>query len=372
MSENLTLPSDFSPAWAVPPGSLIRRELEIGGFSQADVALRTNLSAKHLNQLLMGHVPLSPEVGLALERVLGTPAELWLRMDVSWQAHKTRAAAAAALSDAGAWVRQFPNTVLRSIGGFDAKATISSQVESLLRFFQVTDTRAFERVWLEPQANYKRSQAFEIDKYATALWLRMAEVKAEDQLGGLPQYDAGALRELVREIPSLTTKPLSKGFRKAQKILGRAGVVLVFVPEIDGTRICGASRWLGSGHPVVALSGRHKFHDIFWFTLLHEIGHVLLHPKRSTYLDVERKGGGSADDETVELAANDFAEDVLLTAKERDELVSIDDAETLAKFADRVSLSLGVVAGQYAHLTKDWKSFGKLRVSSNIAQDLAA
>jgi len=92
MTASLDSPTDFAPKWAVAPGALIRRELEAGGLSQADVALRTNLSTKHLNQVIQGHVPLSPEVALALERVLGSSADLWLRMDVSWQAHKARIA----------------------------------------------------------------------------------------------------------------------------------------------------------------------------------------------------------------------------------------------------------------------------------------
>lgn len=372
MSASLDAPSDFAPKWAVPPGALIRRELEAGGFSQADVALRTNLSAKHLNQVLQGHVPLSPEVALALERVLGPSADLWLRMDVSWQAHKARAVAQNALAAVAGWVRNFPSPILKSKNIVDFSASSNDQVDALLRFFRVTDTQAFDRVWLDPQAAYKRSQKFDIDRYATALWLRLAESTAEAMSDNAPEYDAALLRHIVQSLPQLTALPVAEGFRRAEKELAKAGVLLVFLPEIEGTRICGASRWLGNGRPVIALSGRHRFHDVFWFTLLHEIGHVLLHPKRATYLEVERKGKEAADDESIEAAANEFAANALLTPIQREELLSIETPEALIEFSDRLSLGVSVVAGQYAHITHDWHRFGKLRVSSDIAADLAA
>lgn len=362
---------EFTPEWAVSPGHLIQRELDAGGFSQTDVASRTNLSTKHLNQVLKGHVPLSPDVGLALERVLGVPAELWLRMDVSWQAHRAREIAQKSFAAMGSWVHKFPLSVLRSSGVIDAATSASVQVEKLLRFFQVADTEAFDRVWLEPQASYKRSQKFEIDPYATALWLRLAEVEAELSLGDTPAFNAGKLRDVAPTLPMLTREPLKKGFRHAQKELRKAGVLLVFIPEVEGTRICGASRWLGTGHPIIALSGRHKFHDIFWFTLLHEAGHILLHPKRATYINVEKKRGVHDDEDSLESSADQFAESLLLTERDRRELAEIDTAEDLTAFAERVGLAVGVVAGQYAHLTNDWKKFGKWRVSGEISVDLA-
>lgn len=360
------VPAEFSTEWAVPPGRLIMRELEAGGFSQADVASRTNLSAKHLNQVLKGHVPLSPEVALSLERVLDGDAELWLRIEARWQASRAREASHESLATLVNWVREFPTHTLRKRGAIDTTASPTEQVEELLRFFRVADTTAFDRVWLAPQANYKRSQKFDIDPYATALWIRLAEVEAEKLTTDANRYESISLRSAAQALPALTREPIAKGFRHAQERLLEAGVLLVFTPEISGTRICGLSRSLTNGHPMIALTGRYKFHDIFWFTMLHEIGHILLHPKRATYLDVEKKRGAHDDADEQETAANNFAQDLLLSESDRERLLGLQTPEDLQTFCKHLDLSPGMIAGQFAHATNDWRRFARFRDSSDI------
>lgn len=108
---------------------------------------------------------------------------------------------------------------------------------------------------------------FDIDPYATALWLRLAEVEATGESADLGDFDPAVLRRSVKRIPAITREPLATGFLKAQKLLSQAGVALVFVPEVERTRICGASRWLNDGHPIVAMTSRAKVY-----------GYLLVHP----------------------------------------------------------------------------------------------
>ena len=64
-----------------------------------------------------------------------------------------------------------------------------------------------------------------------------------------------------------------------------AGVVVVFVPEIQNCRISGATFWAGPNRAVIALSDRYKKDDRFWFSFFHEAAHVLLHSKKETFVD---------------------------------------------------------------------------------------
>lgn len=360
------IPREFEPDWAIAPGAMIQETLEDLRFTQADVAARASISAKHLNQVIKAHVPLSPEVAVALERVLGVPADHWLALEATWQAHKARENSAVSFAGLASWLRRFPTDVLRERKLVDFKAPVSVRADALLRFFQVADTTAFDKVWLAPQANYKRSQKFAIDPYATALWLRLAEVAAEDSRAECPPYDAGRLRSISHMLLPLTREPIQTGFKNAQILLKKAGVLLVFVPGIADTRITGASRWLASNHPVIALSGRYKYLDVFWFALLHEIGHVLLHPKRATYLDVD--GGGAHDDEDQqETAANSFASELILDEALCRELQKLTTDDQLKSLAQRAGVSPGVIAGQYGHATGDWRKFGRLRPRADFA-----
>lgn len=62
---------------AVP--TLLARVLDEQGVSQADLARRTNLSAKHINLLAHDHARMSVDVAIRLEFALGVDAAEWMR-----------------------------------------------------------------------------------------------------------------------------------------------------------------------------------------------------------------------------------------------------------------------------------------------------
>ncbi|MGO9254008.1 MAG: ImmA/IrrE family metallo-endopeptidase [Mycobacterium sp.] len=346
---------------------MIKAELDALEYSQSDVASRANISTKHLNQLINGHVPLSPDIAVSLERVLGIAAEISLQMDATWQAEKVRQTAATTLSGLSRWIGKFPRSVLQKYDVIDFGAAISDRAEALLRFFRVADEKSFDRTWLAPQVNYRRSQTFTIDPYATALWRRLSEVQAEALVASANDYDPVRLRKIAQRIPALSRHNVGQGFRDARAMLASAGVLLVFVPEIAETRLSGATWWLTPSHPIIALTGRYRFVDSFWFTMIHEIAHVLLHPKRVTFMHFDTKHKAGDDHDQQETAADAFAANVILSDRERCELVLLTTKAEVEQFAQKANVSVGVVAGQYGHYTGNWSRFGKLRETLDLA-----
>jgi HTH-type transcriptional regulator/antitoxin HigA len=71
--------------YAVAPGETLQELLEERGMSQRELTRRAGLSPKHVNKLLHGLVPLSKDVALRLERVTGTPARLWNRLEANYR-----------------------------------------------------------------------------------------------------------------------------------------------------------------------------------------------------------------------------------------------------------------------------------------------
>jgi len=371
---DVVVPEDFSPEWSVHPGAMIQREIDAAGYSQTAVAARSSISAKHLNQLLRGHVALSAEVAVALERVLDSPGDLWLRMDATWQAAQLRATTRTKLQDWTGWLDKFPAAVLMQRGIWKEGQTAVERVDALLTFFGVVSPDAFETVWLRPQASFRRSQRFDIDPYSTAVWLRLVEAAAGSASATTPSYNETVLRQVVDELSVLTTLTPEAGIAQARNLLLQAGVVLVVQPEIDGTRICGVTRWSSRGHPLIALTGRQKYLDVLWFTLLHEIGHILLHPKRSTFLELDAPGGNRAadDKDAQESAADSFAANLLLKPTMRSRIKEIRTAVELQTLAAEIGVGVSILAGRYGHETKDWSRFGKQRERVDVARLLSA
>jgi Zn-dependent peptidase ImmA (M78 family) len=86
--------------------------------------------------------------------------------------------------------------------------------------------------------------------------------------------------------------------------------------------------------------------DHFWFTFFHEIGHLILHGKWSTFVDVEAT---STSDKEIE--ANTFAAGVLVPGDRHDELVDLRArTENVVRFAISVGVGPGIIVGQLQHL----------------------
>lgn len=104
------------------------------------------------------------------------------------------------------------------------------------------------------------------------------------------------------------------GPRLARDMLLEHGIVLIVEPQIPGLMIDGAA-FLDGDVPIVGMTIRKDTIDNFWFTLLHEIGHCILHYRTGLaggFFDQSEAESG--DDQERE--ADSFASNILI-AEER-------------------------------------------------------
>ena len=62
-------------------------------LSQTDLAKKCQCSHRKINEIINGKRGISPEFALVLERVLGTTAEMWVRMQADYDLWRARKAA---------------------------------------------------------------------------------------------------------------------------------------------------------------------------------------------------------------------------------------------------------------------------------------
>lgn len=359
---------EFQPDTPTHPGEHLRVELEAQGISQADFAVRAGLSAKHVNQVIKGSASMSSDVAVVLELVLNTPATTWTSLEAHWQEARSRQRAHANLSEHLSWVRQFPLAELAKRGYLPSSRASESTVEAVLRLFRVANPGAFEDFWCAPlRGGFRRAQQFSIDEYATASWLRLAEIETESLDPPRP-FSIARLRAVLPKLRELTALPILQGFLQAQELLASCGVSLAFVKAIPGSRITGATWWSALNRPLIALSDRHKRVDIFWFSLFHEVAHLMLHPRREVFIDRE-KGGDDQDGKEAE--ADDFAAEILIPRKHNKLIHSTSNRE-MRNLASTLGVGVCIVAGRKARLTGKWPPMSGLREIFDAAELEAA
>lgn len=138
-------------------------------------------------------------------------------------------------------------------------------------------------------------------------WKAQVSRRAETAADGLPPYRPMEVLWL-RDLVHLSAR--EEGPALAVALLRAHGIILIVEPHITGMRVDGAAFLVGDV-PVVALTLRRDSIDNFWFTLLHEIAHIILHYRTGLatgFFDSEE--APSADE--MEVEANDFAANLLV------------------------------------------------------------
>lgn len=332
----------YEPAELVPAGETLAEWLDREGMTQAQFARRTGLTPKHINQVVKGGVGISPEVALAFERVTSIPARYWSQLDANYQTARHRAMEADELREHVHLVNLFPIKELERRGCIEHKPSKIDKLRELLRFFAVANADALEEVWLRP-ALYRRSPAFEADQGALASWLRLAELEAS-RIKTKP-FDLPACRAAIEKMRALSALPGIDWLVPLKDLCASVGISLVILKELPKCRVNGATRWLSPEKAMIVLSLRHRRNDIFWFTLFHELCHVLRHSKKETFVDT--KGSGIAKE--LEGQANAFASRVLIPDQFTSALHQLKTASDVADFANTIGVGPGIVVGRMQH-----------------------
>lgn len=331
----------YQPAELVPPGETLVEWLERAEMSQVEFAKRARLTPKHITQVVKGKVGISPEVAVAFERVTSIPARYWTQLDSNFQTAKHRQEEASVLKERVHLVDQFPVKELERRGCLEPTPSKFEKLLGLLRFFGVADPDALEDVWLRP-ALYRRSSAFESDAGALASWLRLAELKAARiRTAG---YDADAVRKALPKMRALSRLPGTDWVEPLTDLCASLGIALVIVRELPKCRVNGATRWISPDKAMIALSLRYRRNDIFWFTLFHELCHLLRHSKKETFIE-----GRGTIDAALEAEADAFAARVLVPPSDAPRLAALQSLREVEEFAEELSVAPGIVVGRMQH-----------------------
>src|SRR3954454_2717407 len=98
----------FAPDYVVPPGDTILDLLDERDMTQTDLARRLGVTPKHVNQIVKGSAPISADVALGLEKVLGGSVSFWATREALYQARMAAAAENEELERETGWAGQFP------------------------------------------------------------------------------------------------------------------------------------------------------------------------------------------------------------------------------------------------------------------------
>jgi HTH-type transcriptional regulator/antitoxin HigA len=336
--------TSYIPDYLVLPGEVLEDYLDSYGMTQAELADRTGMAKKTINEIIKGKAAITPDTAFKFERVFGRPASFWSSLERQFQEDQVRLAEKARLNLHLEWLKRIPVRIMSTYGWIRQCAAPLDQLEEVLRFFGIASPDQWETVWREHQVAYRQTERFETCAEAVSAWLRQGEIEARKITCG--SFDKKGFQDALEEIRSLTQEVDPKVFcPKLIEMCAKVGVAVIFVRELPKTGVSGATRWIGD-KALIQLSLRYKSNDQLWFTFFHEAGHIVKHGKKEVFIE------GNGMDGEKEAEANRFSCDKLINPQDLKRFLSYWDGRTVAtipQFADEIGIAPGIIVGRLQH-----------------------
>lgn len=334
---------------ATPPGATIKEQLADRSMSQKEFAARMNMSEKHISKLINGDVQLTHDVAMRLEMVLGLPAQFWIKLEGIYREKLLKVQQENQMDADIEIARKIPYNEMAKNGWVAATRNPIDRVSSLRKFFEVVQLVLLDNPNLNAIACRRLGETAKSD-YALMAWAQRAKVEARE--ASVAPINIEKLKKRIPDIRAMTTKNPAVFCEQLRALLAECGIALVFLPHIGGSFLHGAT-FVDGAKIVVGMTVRGKYADRFWFSLFHELGHIILG-------HIGQPNGTTDDDETN---ADEFARNTLIP-KEMYEAFAITnriDEKSIEQFAKTVSIDRGIVVGrlqkegklkfnQFAHL----------------------
>ena len=161
---------------------------------------------------------------------------------------------------------------------------------------------------------------------------------------------------------------------RARELLLDHGIVLVIEPHIVGMKVDGAA-FLVDGVPVIGLTLLRDTIDNFWFTLIHEIAHIVLHYRTGLaagFFDdmTLPNGAASASVAEMEQEANVFAGNLLIPEDvwRRSPARIARTPEPVDKLAGQLGIHSAIVFGRIRMERNDFSVFSN-RIGRGLVRE---
>ncbi len=287
--------------------------------------------------------PITEDLAYRISHHLGGTAEFWVKRDKQFR----KQISGTEPIDENVWIKDIKYADLANLDWVPKTRKSDEKIENVLDYFDcdTVEEWKFRYKNILDSIAFRTTNSFENCGPSTIAWLRRGEQVTDTDT--LPKFDSSALEKSVPELKKLCKISDPNVFLpKLKKTCGQSGVGLAVVKAPKGCKASGATRFLTNQRAILQLSFRYLSDDHFWFTIFHEIGHLILHEKAPLFLE-----GSFNEIDDFENDANEFSFDVLIEKKYRDDIATVKiSAKPIIKLAYKIGISPGILVGQMQNM----------------------
>lgn len=290
------------------PGEDLRDKLARSGMSRKELALRTNVTEKHICTIVNGDKGISAAFARKLGYVFENAA-YWMNLQAEYDAYQLALQEENAISQEEIELLKPLHEIMAYFierGYMHNNCGDASKVMQLRDFLQISDLTLIPKITYNAAYRAQLTSNVKVDPYVLFAWQRMCE-KETETLSLNESINKDLLRRSVPQIKQAMFGRINSGIKELQSILAKCGIAFQVVKNFRGAPVQGFIKETTDGRLILCLTIRGKRADRFWFTLFHEIAHILNGDYKTRFVDFDSVQG------KAEQLADQYACDALIS-----------------------------------------------------------
>ena len=327
----------------IHPGETIADVLEDRGITQAELSSRTGVSPAYVSNVIAGKKGISANFAMGLEYALGVPKSFWLNLQANYESELLEMNEEQTITDEERSVREDLKDIvkyLRQRGMMPIREKKDDSILSLRKVLQISNIANLKE--MIPAGAFRMAVNTTVNHNVLGAWIRLCQLTENDKTIS-SKFDKKYINDLIHEIKNIMCQKDANIQRNLKDVMVKYGIDFSVVRNFRGAPVQGYIFQKSDGIYQMVLTIRGAFADIFWFSLFHEIGHIVNGDigKNIKFLD-------DGSDYEKEIAADLFASNMLLSPETYEMFVQKGDfsIEAIQKYAKSQKVMPYIVIGR--------------------------
>lgn len=323
---------------AFHPGSYVEDIVEDLNITQNEFAERLGTSSKSISKIINGEEKISNEMANKLSKLTGISVKTWLNLQIEYdlkvmeieENKRKDEIEVCKLID----FKYFKDHNLVE----DKKYFVEDKIANLRKILNIANLSFLNE--FNSSVSYRSTKSFETKSIVNSnvmleIATNIARNKSEKKL------DIRRLEKNFQEIRKMTLLEPDIFYPRLKEILLECGIVLVGLPHLKNANLQGATKKFKNGSVLLLITDRKKDADIFWFSLVHELGHIYNKDFYSNYEDEDSYAAKESE-------ADRFSQDFFIDSDLYNQFIGESDINrtTILQFADELKINPSILIGR--------------------------
>lgn len=342
------------------PGERLFSEITKLGMNQSELAIRTGVSAKHISTVINGTKDISLSFARKLDIALGNKIGTWAAYQAEYDDYMAEMEEKNGITNEETAIYKQMKDIVDHFINIDIMYNNCGIPEKIIQLRKILCVNSLTVI---PQITYYAAYRAQVksntavNPYVLFAWQRLCEIQtAKTDIA--VKFDSKKLSDKIPEIKRQMFEFDSFAMIENLKVIfAECGVAFDVVRHFRGAPVQGFIKETVNGRVLLCVTVRGKNADRFWFSLFHEVGHLLNGDLSVRFVDFNTVKSEMEDN------ADSFARDTLINPDHYKEMLAAGNCHDLAyikRFAKYEGVPHWIVIGRlHNDEWLDWNHFSR-------------